>query len=333
MITHYYRRVLILAAIVIMILTVVWLYQADFSRSQDFVFGVTFSQKYAVELKLDWREVLQAMLNDLKIRQFRLVAYWDLLEPEPGQYDFSDLDWQINEVARVGGQIILALGQRVPRWPECHWPAWLYRYSQEERNQKILALLEQIVSRYQNNQAIVAWQVENEPWLKSFGQCPAPDADFYKQELALVRSLDARPASITESGELSTWWRGGRLADWLGVSVYRITWTRWFGYFYYPLPPAHYYLKSRLIEFLTGVDEVYVSEMQAEPWLGQPILNVHLTEQYRSMNLEKFKKNLAYARKTGLSPIHLWGAEWWYWLKEQGDASIWNEAKKIWVEK
>ncbi len=318
--------------IIALILFIVWLYQADFSRGQNFVFGVTFSQKYATELKLDWRETLRAMLNDLKIKQFRLVAYWDLLEPEPGQYDFSDLDWQVNEVARLGGQIILALGQRVPRWPECHWPNWLYRYDQEQKNEKILALLEQIVNRYKNNPGIIAWQVENEPWLKVFGQCPPPDADFYQQELDLVRSLDARPVSITESGELSTWLKGGSRANWLGVSVYRITWNNWLGYFYYPLPPAHYYLKSRLVEFLTKTEKVFVSEMQAEPWLWQPILNVHLAEQYHSMNLDKFKTNLVYARKTGLSPIYLWGAEWWYWLKEQGDAAIWNEARKLWQE-
>lgn len=308
----------------------IWLYRADFSGGQQFVFGVTFSQKYAAELKLDWKKTLVAMLNDLKVRQFRLTADWDLLEPEPGQYDFRDLDWQINEVGRAGGQIILALGQRTPRWPECHWPGWLYQYNQGQRNEKILASLEQIVKRYQKNEAIISWQVENEPWLKSFGQCPAPDNDFYKKEVALVRSLDARPVSVTESGELSTWLRGGFNADWLGISVYRITWNRWLGYFYYPLPPAYYYLKSQLVKFLTGSAKIYVSEMQAEPWLGQPVVNVSLPDQYHSMDLNKFKNNLAYARKTGLSPIYLWGAEWWYWLKQQGDASIWDEAKKIW---
>ncbi|MDP2586594.1 MAG: beta-galactosidase [Candidatus Komeilibacteria bacterium] len=330
MIGNYYKRVWILAVGLVLILAVVWLYQADFSQNKNFVFGVTFSQKYAEELKLDWRKTLQALLNDLKIRQFRLVAYWDLLEPEPEQYNFSDLDWQINEVAQAGGQIILALGQRVPRWPECHWPGWVYRYNEAERKEKILALLEQVVKRYQKNKAIISWQVENEPWLKAFGQCPVPDNDFYKQEVALVRSLDNHPVSVTESGELSTWLRGGSQANWLGISVYRVTWNRWLGYFYYPLPPAHYYLKSQLIKFFTGSDKIYVSELQTEPWLGQPILNVSLADQYHSMDLDKFKNNVAYARKTGLSPIYLWGAEWWYWLKQQGDATIWNEAKKIW---
>jgi len=62
-----------------------------------------------------------------------------------------------------------------------------------------------------------------------------------------------------------------------------------------------------------------------------PVLNTPIKEQYRSMDLEQFRKNFFYAKRIGLSPIYFWGVEWWYWLKEQGDQSIWQAAKDIWI--
>lgn len=329
MINHYFRKIFFLALIVFMAGGVIWLYQADFSQEAAVDFGATFSQKYAAELKLDWQKVLTALLDDLKIRQFRLVAYWDLIEKEKGSYDFSDLDWQIQEIQKRGGKIILAIGQRVPRWPECHWPAWSNQQLEAERQQSLKGLLKATVEHFKRHQSIIAWQVENEPFLKVFGQCPQTDKDFYQQEIDLVKSLDSRPIVVTESGELSSWLRGAALGDRVGTSVYRITWNQVLGYFSYPLPPAHYYLKSRLVGWLSGNKEIFVSEMQAEPWLGRPMTETSLEEQYRSMNLEKFRKNIEYAKRTGLSPIYLWGSEWWYWLQEQGDDSIWQAASEI----
>jgi hypothetical protein len=119
------------------------------------------------------------------------------------------------------------------------------------------------------------------------------------------------------------------LADYIGASVYRITWNKHWGYFYYPLPPAYYYLKTKLVKLLSPVKDIFISEMQMEPWLGRPVIRTSLKEQYRSMNTKQFQKNLKYVKRTGLSPIYFWGVEWWYWLKSQGDESLWNLAKKI----
>ncbi len=329
MIKRYYKKVVMLAILVLASLIVVWLYLADFGSKITTEFGVTFSQKYASELNLSWQKTLTALLDELKVKKFRLVAYWDLIESREGQYNFKDLDWQLKAVADRNGQVILALGQRVPRWPECHWPEWLYRYNHQEQQAKVLKLVEETVNHFKGERSIAFWQVENEPFLKIFGKCPRPDKAFYKKEIALVKSLDTRPIVVTESGELSTWLRGAALAGQLGVSIYRVTWTNLVGYFYYPLPPAHYYLKSLLVKWLSSAQSVFVSEMQAEPWLAMPILQTSLAEQFKSMNPQIFKSNLAYARRTGLSPVYLWGAEWWYWLKEQGEPQIWQTAQGI----
>lgn len=70
--------------------------------------------------------------------------------------------------------------------------------------------------------------------------------------------------------------------------------------------------------------------MQAEPWGPKQNWDLSLEEQYKSMNPEEFKKIADYTKKAGFSEAYLWGAEWWYWLKEKhNDSSMWDEAKKL----
>ncbi|HSH31776.1 MAG TPA: beta-galactosidase, partial [Candidatus Saccharimonadales bacterium] len=89
-----------------------------------FRFGASFSVKYARDLGLDWRQVLTEALDDIGIRRFRLMSHWDLIEPQPGQYDFGDLDWQMDQVAARDGEVSITIGLRQPHHPECHQPAW-----------------------------------------------------------------------------------------------------------------------------------------------------------------------------------------------------------------
>jgi len=71
-------------------------------------------------------------------------------------------------------------------------------------------------------------------------------------------------------------------------------------------------------------------ELQAEPWGSKLLQDVSLEEQQKTMDLRKFKENVDFARNTGLSEFYLWGAEWWYWLKEKKNMpEIWEEAKKL----
>jgi hypothetical protein len=48
------------------------------------------------------------------------------------------------------------------------------------------------------------------------------------------------------------------------------------------------------------------------------------------MNLDQFKKNIEFAKQTGLEEFYLWGSEWWYLLKEKyNEKSFWEEAKLL----
>src|SRR3989339_1760535 len=62
--------------------------------------GVTFSSRYASDIGLDWRASYIAMLDDLKVRKVRVPVYWDLVETEKNKYDFSDIDWQLEEAKK-----------------------------------------------------------------------------------------------------------------------------------------------------------------------------------------------------------------------------------------
>ncbi|MFA5133652.1 MAG: glycoside hydrolase family 2 TIM barrel-domain containing protein [Patescibacteria group bacterium] len=292
--------------------------------------GTTFAPQQARYFGLDPKKVLTDSLDDLKIKNYRLSAYWNVIEEQKGKYNWSELDWQLAEVAKRDGNVILAIGRRLPRWPECHDPKWVKGMETKKVEDKILSMLQAVVTRYKNHQEVKAWQVENEAFLSIFGECPLADINFFKQEVALVRQLDpSRPIVITESGELSTWTPAARLGDWVGVSVYRTTWNKVFGIFYYPLTPAYYKFHARAIE--PFVKKVFVSELQAEPWErgGNPLPEEPIEGQKIMMDEKKLVDSVNFSKKAGFSEIYLWGVEWWAWLKERGDSGMWEAVKNL----
>lgn len=298
-------------------------------EAEKITWGVNFSQKQARDFGLDWKEAYLALLDDLGAKDIKLATYWDLIEPREGEYSFEDLDWQISQAEEKGTKLILVIGTKTPRWPECHLPEWAKNLSKEELQEKILELLEKIVSQYRDSGAIKYWQVENEPFFP-FGECPKFDKDLLKKEIDLVKSLDSRPVIISESGEFPFWIRAAIYGDMIGITMYRKVWFEEFNsYLSYPFPPVFYQRKAWLIKTFFN-KEVICLELQAEPWGPVLLYDLTLEEQEKTMNLEKFQKNIEFAKKTGFDTFYLWGAEWWYWLKEkQNKPEIWVEAKEL----
>jgi len=300
-------------------------------RAKEISWGVNFSQKYAELLGLDWKETYFALLDELGVKNLRVAAHWDLIEPQKGEYYFKDLDWKIQAASEKGAKVILAIGMKTPRWPECHIPEWAMGLSKEKQQERILKLLNEIVLRYRERVSVRAWQVENEP-LFPFGECPWIDKDFLKKEINLVKSLDPnRPIIITDSGEFSFWITAASLGDIVGTTLHRRVWSKELGVYitHYWFRPIFYWRKAQIIKKLFG-KEVICVELQAEPWGPKENPYLSLEEQKKTMNLEKFKENIEFARKTGLDTFYLWGAEWWYWLREtKNKPEIWNEAGKL----
>jgi len=319
--------------IIILVFFILVFSQGKVYEQKDLLYGVTFSQKQAQDLGLDWRQVYLEILDDLSARKLRLSAYWNEIEAEENNFYWDDLDWQIEEADKRGAEIILAVGGRLPRWPECHFPKWLNGYGEAEKNEKIKNYIEAVISRYKNKKNITAWQVENEPFLPHFGECPEPDSKKLDMEIALVKSLDSRPIVVTDSGELSIWVPAARRANIFGTTMYRDTYSEQLkSYIHYPIGPAFFRFKKNIARLFAKPDKWIVIELQAEPWAPVPFQNTSKTERDKTMNSEKFTEILEFARQTGFQEFYLWGVEWWYWEKEtQNNPLLWEKAKKLFI--
>lgn len=293
-------------------------------------YGATFSELYAKELGLDWREVYRAALDDLRIRKLRIPAYWPLVEPQEGAYDWTDLDYILDQAYRHDASVVLVVGFRQPRWPECFTPEWAKGFSWEKQKEEIRAYITAVVRRYKDNPAIEYWQVENEPYLSQFGECGPLDEPFLKEEIALVKSLDDRPVLVTDSGNLGLWTGPYRHGDVFGTSLYIYFWNPELGQFKTKLPAMVYRAKERLMEVLFGKKPTLLIELSLEPWLPHPINGTPLATQLERMDVAKFQEILAYARQTSFDTQYLWGIEWWYYMKtREGHPEFWDAAKKL----
>lgn len=300
----------------------------------DVTYGASFSVMHAEDLGLDWRATYRAVLDDLKVRNLRIPAYWPRVELERDVYSWSELDFQLSEARARDAQVVLAVGRRLPRWPECHVPDWAQSLSWDEQKTELRAYITAVVERYKDNPAITYWQVENEPYLKAFAfeHCGELDETFLKEEIALVHSLDSRPVLVTDSGNLGAWMGPYKNGDAFGTSLYVYFWNPEFGQFKTKLPALVYRMKERLVDFMYGTKPTFLIELSLEPWLVEPTGKAPLETQLARMDIEKFDEIISYARQTSFSTQYLWGAEWWYYLKEkQKHPEFWEKARQLYA--
>lgn len=323
-------------AVIIAVFFLVSLAMENIRRSTPVTWGVTFSTLYAKELGYGdgkWKQMFTAILDELGVRRFRIPVYWDEIQANPGPYDFRDVDWMLSEADKRGAKVILAIGRRTPRWPECHTPKWVSEKGLKAENQKLIELVKAEAQHFKDAPALEYWQLENEPLLDVFGKCPPADPALLGEERRALKEVDVNhPVLITDSGELSLWLRTALKADILGISMYRITWSKTLGYFFYPVTPAFYWRKAEALYPI--VKKVIVTELQAEPWPSnqRSIPDTPIDEQYHSMSMGIFRDNIEFARRVGFSEVYLWGVEWWYWLKDRKNDEFWEEAKGLFAE-
>lgn len=290
-------------------------------------YGMSFNTMYARELGLDWKETYDAILDELKVRHLRLAAHWPMIEPRNDVFNFTELDYQVRRAEETNTDIIMAVGRRLPRWPECHVPEWAKDLSPEEQQEEILEYVAAVVNRYKKSPAITYWQIENEPYLSVFAPeyCGVFDEVFFEREVAYFRSLDnTRPFLVTDSGNLGLWSGPYKHGDAFGTSVYVYFWNPELGQFKTILPPWFYWLKEGFVTLRYGEKETMLIELSAEPWLLEPVTDVDLDTQFSRMDLDKFNEILRYAERTRFSKQYLWGAEWWYWLRIHGHSEMWD---------
>lgn len=301
-------------------------------RHEPLQLGVTFIPDYARFYGLDPQQTMQASIDELGVRRFRLVSYWNNIEKTEGIYDYSELDWQFQKAEAAGAKIDLALGLRQPRWPECHMPTWAEQLPKDQWYPKLTAFMTTTVNRYKDSPALISYQVENEFFMTIFGECKDFDRARLVDEYNLVKRLDpSKPIIVTRSNN----WGGIPIyeptPDLYGVAVYKrvFDYTATRRYFEYPYPSWFYGLLAGAGEIKSGKPMI-IHELQMEPWLpeGYEMNNIKdIPEQNKSMNADRLQKRFQYAEDTGIRTIDTWGLEWWYWRKiKANDPSLWNVA-------
>lgn len=284
-------------------------------------YGASLSVKVCRDYSINQLEVLNFAVKDLGIKHFRLMSYWDEIEPNIGQYNFADLDEQFRLLEKLGAKISLSIGIKQPRWPECHAPKWTNKITQPQKEEALLSFIELVIKRYKNSPALLNYQLENEALLKNFGDCPNHiySRSLLKKELSLVKQIDPKRniiMSVSNNWGLPIL---GPLPDIFGFSLYRIMHRN--GKYHRSIFPVWWYkLRAKVITFYTK-KPVLIHELQLEPWGPNANHEMNANEQAHSMSLSQLQSNLIFARKTKLYPIYFWGLEWWY-VKSKQDNSF-----------
>jgi len=301
--------------------------------SKPLMLGASFIPDYAKSLGVDPKDTLDAMFNDLGVKQIRFVGYWDKMEPTEGKYDFSELDWQFAKANAADAKVSLAVGLRQPRWPECHMPTWAANEPMEIWSVQLKAFMKQVVNRYKDNPALQSYQLENEFFLKVFGECPDFSRERLVDEYNFVKDLDPNhPIIVSRSNNALGLPLGAPQADIFAVSVYKRVWDFTFTkrYLEYPFPAWFYGFLGGAGKIVTGKD-LQIHELQAEPWPpnNKNIVDISLEEQSKSLDAKRLQGRFEYGEATGLRSIDLWGAEYWYYRKVKlHDSSVWDVAKE-----
>lgn len=307
------------------------------TKKENVSYGYNFSNKYAQELDLDWKKVYDQILSELPSKKFRLAVYWNDVQPVKGSYNYSDIKYQLDQLEKYpDSEVILVIGRKVIRYPECHEPAWWQNIREEEvKKKELLTYVEKTVNELKGYKSIKYWQVENEA-LFPFGQCtPIKDLKgFLKSEVELVKSLDPkRKIIIQDSGEGGLWKESNEYGDIVGISMYRKVWfdfggtlNGWSFQIKYPVGASFYKIKSHMLGI--PFEKIKATEVQAEPW--GPARNYLLTieESNKSMSKEDFDGILEFTKNSGFDEFHLWGVEWWYHMKVfHNESYFWDKAK------
>ena len=307
-------------------------------RSKPLQLGVSFIPDYATYLGLDPQATMDALLNDLHVREFRLTSYWKDVEPTQGVYDFSQLDWQFAKAEAAHAHVILTVGLRQPRWPECHPPDWLDTTKPASTWQPQLErYMTAVINRYKHSPALESYQLENEYFLVGFGDCTDMSRNRLVREYNLVKQLDpAHPIIVGRSNNGIGTPIGQPTPDEFSISVYQRVWdaTVTHRYLQYPFPSWYYAFLAGVQKVTKGKDMV-LGELQAEPWppKGQDLLTSSLAEQSKSFNAKRLQATVDFGESTGMRTINLWGAEYWYYrMVTLHDPSVWNTARQIFSE-
>jgi hypothetical protein len=311
------------------------------------VVGTSFARWRAEGRGLDYRAAFERIMA-MQFGILRLSASWREIE----QVGYEHLDWLLAAAERVRQPVLLTLGMKALGWPEFYLPEGLDPNDVAVQRRAIIHVRE-VARRYRDNPALVAWQIENEPFNRSGPHAWWIARHLVRAEAEAVRSLDRdRPLVITTFAHFdagldrtstrhqSRWKRRLGLAvpaerealsvlqrgDILGLDVYpAIGWLDPSGLAQLahaaPDQPATV-ARWRRIAREQG-KRLWVTEAQAEPWEARPPQGDPV-----SVKAEAIGELVDRLAGIGVETILLWGSEYWLWRADRGDPR-WVEAVSL----
>ncbi len=326
----------------------------DPGRSPDLQIGTTFIKINAEHLGLDWRSAYQEILTDIGIKQIRIPIFWDQLEREPGKFDWADLDWQMQKAAKANAQVMLVVGHRVPRYPECYAPGWTTGLDEAAFKRSLFAMTETVVQHYRDHPALGAWQVENEPLAKILGKIWGDGScreivPWMREEVQLVRRLadgrsDGRriPTVVTYANAP---WPAAQLRKTLTFESDVVAMTL-FNKLYFRSPVFTGYIEMFKLGPIATLrlayqrslitknkQELWIAEMQAEPWGPDGPYKFDKPEDADvTMNPVRLQQTWDYAVNGGASRVYLWGVEWCLSERDRGRRQMLDAVKGLVAE-
>lgn len=313
--------------------------------------GTTFSPLQCYYLGVDYQAAFREICQ-LGLTRIRLGAYWNEIERSPGQLDFSQLDWLLDEAHRNNITVALAVGMKVPRWPEFHFPGWVNdRYDTKSGDIALdlrspavadlsLKFVDAVAQHYRYSPAIQYWQIENEPFTRleiAGGRFLSPD--FVRRKVALVRSNLWRSQKILLTNaihlpkpnlaeDLPAFRDSLAVADAVGFNVYtKVPWGD-SGAYLEPEDAFWNQLESWQREIVRDGREAWIAEAQAEPWEAKKLVANDRAD-YPSASPRRMQLLVDRLARSEYSTVLLWGCEYWYWQKTQGRSLWWWTVKQM----
>lgn len=304
--------------------------------------GASFSHRHLKYLGLDPNKALKEF-SSLNLDWIRLACYWSDIEDKKGKYDFSEVEKIIKYCDKKNINIVLTVGMKAPRWPEYYIPNWLLKDLKLRKLSKIglknkylldhsLKFIDKSINHFIKYKSIKVWQIENEPLDPTGPKKWRIDYRFLGKEVELVRKLDKDRKILTSTwGNLLTVRKVYKklldISDIVSFNIHLrhpIPFIRHFRKYSGPVDSKKTFI-STFNNIKAEGKSAWIAELQAEPW--EPDEIVTKKKNPPSFLPKHFKKNLSYAKDLNPEVTLLWGFEYWYWKKVNGDNRYWEEAK------
>ena len=312
--------------------------------------GANFSHRQAEWFGLDPDETFTLLLDDLRVRIFRMSLYWDEIQPEPTRYDFSTIQRKLDRAETRRARVLITVGLKAQRHPWFYPPAWLVERGtprggpisdQKRLIAHLLLMLERVVAMLADFGCIDSWQVEDEPFLRDAGSASGwvIDDRTLEKEISAVAGSDPRHRPIVVNHSSNTLWEMGwlkalKLADVLGRDVYPYRPSRYGPHRYGspfalgPLGPG-LFVQSTLAHRFGR--QFWVTELQSEPWQTTSHSDLQTLEIDR-ISPDQIEVNLATVSRARPDRVYFQGAEWWRHQALQGDDRYWRLARRLFHE-